>query len=279
MDPAAIAFTVPLLHVQEHGRGGTPLVLLHGLAGAGSSWSLVVPELARDRRVLLPDLLGFGRSPWPDVAYTVDDHLAAIERLLTERGIGNGPFDLAGHSMGAVLAAELAARGPNRVRGLALVSLPLFRSADAVRVHAAGMGPLARLTVTGHWIAGALCATMCALRPVLTFLAPHFAPHVPADVARDALRHNFASYSRSLRSVIVRHRPDAALRALSDRPVLFLHGDADRSAPLAPVRELVEHARGWRLRVVPGANHYLPIERPRLVAAGLREVLSAPARC
>ncbi len=261
-----VALGGPGLSAQEYGRDGPPLVLLHGLGGAGSMWVPVAERLAGRRRILIPDLLGFGHSPWPDAEYSVDDHLAALQAMLAERGLSRGPLDIAGHSMGAILAAELAARNPERVRGLVLVSLPYFRSEAEARDHVARMGTLARLTVAGHPLAKAVCRGMCALRPALRFLTPRVAPHVPADVARDALMHDFTSYSRSLRSVIVDHRPDAALRKLAGRSVLLIHGDADRSAPLENLRTLAQSVPGWVLEVVAGGGHYLPLERPGRVA-------------
>ena len=270
--PRPAAGPIPPLAVREYGRGGRPLVLLHGLSASSATWAPVADRLAPLRRVLAPDLLGFGHSPWPDVAYTVDDHLAAVERTLEACGLGAGTFDLVGHSMGAVLAAELAARRPERVNRLALVSLPYFRSDEEARAWLGGLGILARSALAGHWLAGALCGVMCALRPALRVALPwaaHFAPHLPTEVLRDSVLHNYASYSRSLGNLIVRHRLDCALARLATRPVHLLHGDRDRTAPLGNVRLLAERFPGWRLEVLAGAGHYPPFEQPEQVAAWL----------
>ena len=121
------------------------MLLLHGIGGAGSSWMPVAKQLASERRVIVPDLLGFGQSPWPDVGYTVEEHLDALDRLLIERGLGDRPLDVAGHSLGAILAAELAARS-GRVRRLTLVSLPYFATEEEARATRgadyAGIGPV-----------------------------------------------------------------------------------------------------------------------------------------
>ena len=243
-----------------------PLLLLHGIGAGASSWLQVAQRLAPERRVLAPDLLGFGASPWPDAAYTVDDHLRAVQELLGARGLADSPLEIAGHSMGAILAAELAARLGLRVRRLALVSLPYFRSEAEARESIGQLGVLARLTVLGHWGAGLACGAMCALRPQLRFLAPHFAPHVPAEVARDAVMHNYTSYSRSLEHVIVRHRLEPALERLANLPVLLVHGTGDRSAPIEHVRRLAAAHPHWTLQVVDGADHLLPITRPDVLA-------------
>ena len=264
----------PLEAAGAHGLA-TPLLLLHGIGAGASAWVPAARTLATRRRVLVPDLLGFGSSPWPEVSYGVHDHLSAILNLLERRGLAAGPLDVAGHSMGAILAAELAVRLGHRARRIALVSLPYFRSEVEAKQAIGTLGVLARLTVLDHWAAGTVCAAMCALRPQLRWLAPHFARHVPADVARDTVMHNYASYSRSLREVIVRHRLEPALERLADRDILLIHGDADRSAPIEHIRPLTARFPHWRLETVPGADHALPIVRAGTVAR-LLEIFLAP---
>ena len=264
------------LYAEEFGHDGTPLLLLHGLGGGVSTWRGVASLLAPHHRVLVPDLLGFGRSPWPDVEYTVDDHLTALEQLLEDRCLASKKINIAGHSMGAVLAAEFAARHPEVVGSVALVNFPYFHSEAEVRDIAKRLGLLARLTADNHWVARATCGVMCALRPMLIFLAPRFTRRVPASVARDALRHNFTSYSRTLQNVVVRHRSDPALITLAERRVLLVHGEIDRVVPIDNVRALAERFHQWRLEEISGAGHLLPIEKPDLLASLLNTQFSLP---
>lgn len=267
------------LYAEEHGPDDASLILLlHGLGGGGSTWTPVVDLLSPNRQVLVPDLLGFGRSPWPDVAYTIYDHVLALEELLEDRRLTSKVLDVAGYSMGAILAAVFAARHCDRVRKLTLVSLPYFRSAGEALDQMASLGFLARLTATEHWAAQAVCGAMCALRPVLKLVAPHFAPYLPPEVARDALQHNFTSFSRSLRNVVIQHRTDAELTSLTDYPVHLVHGGEDRTAPLSNVRWLVERFPNWRLDVLPDAGHLLPVERPEEIARLLDDTLTTPVR-
>lgn len=255
------------LYYEEYGPKDAPaLLLLHGLGGGNSVWAEVAKLLATKMRVLAPDLLGFGRSPWPKGAYTVDDHLAALESLLEHLGLDSAPLNLCGHSMGGILAAELAARRPEQVGKVALVSFPYFKSAEEVQDHVARFGLMARLTVSGHWGARATCGVMCVLRPFLKVAAPYLAPGLPPGVVRDAFQHNFTSYSRTLRNVIVQHRSDAALAALAHQPVLLVHGEEDRTAPLANIQPWLERFPRWRLEVIPEARHFLPIHQPEEVA-------------
>lgn len=69
------------LFSESTGWGTTPLVFLQGLGGSGRYSYQVRDDLDPERfTVHLVYLLGFGRSPWPDVEYALEDHIAALER-------------------------------------------------------------------------------------------------------------------------------------------------------------------------------------------------------
>lgn len=102
-------------------RGSGPgLVLLHGTGSTGlGSWGTVVEQLAADHTVVLPDLPGSGASRLPEGPLDIDtvtDQIAA-----TASAAGLERFTVAGASLGAALAIKVAARHPERVRGLATV--------------------------------------------------------------------------------------------------------------------------------------------------------------
>src|SRR5262245_7544976 len=112
----------PILVTDEKGSG-PPLLFLHALGASGRYWQGGLGALPDRNRCLMPDLLGFGRSPKPDIDYTVDDHLAALREMLSRLGVVDRPLVILGHSLGAILAAEYAARYPNDVAGLILLGL------------------------------------------------------------------------------------------------------------------------------------------------------------
>ena len=96
------------LFARRFGAAGPAVVLLHGLGASGRSWRPVAERLVTSARVICPDLLGFGRSPWTAAAYSVTDHLQALPATLDGLGITE-PLVLTGHSTGAMLALEWAA--------------------------------------------------------------------------------------------------------------------------------------------------------------------------
>jgi lipase len=106
---------VTTLHVYEWGEeAGPPVACLHGVTSFGGRF-LRLAERLTGRRVVAPDLLGHGRSDW-EPPWSVEAHLEAV--------LASVPAETTtwiGHSFGGRLAAELAARHPERVERLVLL--------------------------------------------------------------------------------------------------------------------------------------------------------------
>lgn len=125
-------FDIPrLLHVSHDIRCKKPrgtIVLLHGIGNAGASWEEVIAKLPKDRRIISLDLLGFGESPKPSCAsYNVRIQARSVAATLARLRVRTKVV-LVGHSMGALIAIELAKRYPWVVRGLVLCSPPIYQT-------------------------------------------------------------------------------------------------------------------------------------------------------
>ena len=108
-------------HAWGHGE---PLVLLHGGSGSWTHWIRNVEALAATgRRVLVPDLPGFGDSARPPGGQDADAVAPALADGL-QRMVGAAPVDVVGFSFGGLVGALLAAAHPERVRRLVLVGAP-----------------------------------------------------------------------------------------------------------------------------------------------------------
>ena len=98
-------------HFVESGSG-RPIVLLHGIGMSHVVWDPIVPTLARARRVIAFDVAGFGRTPpLPDgITPTVPHLVDALEQSLRDLRL-DLPVDIAGNSLGGLMAIEAARRG------------------------------------------------------------------------------------------------------------------------------------------------------------------------
>ena len=133
--------------------------------------------------------------------------------------------------------------------------------------HSAG-ALLARMTVRGTPTARAICWLMCHTRWIGMLAAP-LVTRLPSAVARDSVRHTYASYDRTLRHVVVEHRATADL-ARVDIPVVVVHGRDDDVVPLRYVQAAV--SPGVTVRVVEG-DHLVPLHNPEACAAALGDIL------
>ena len=105
------------------GGTGAPLVLLHGFPQTRMMWAHIAPALAAGRRVICPDLRGYGASGKPaaveDYSFRAmgGDILALMDHLEHER------FDLVGHDRGARTAHRIALDAPDRVKSLTVMDI------------------------------------------------------------------------------------------------------------------------------------------------------------
>jgi pimeloyl-ACP methyl ester carboxylesterase len=123
----------------------TVVLGIHGIAANLMAWRTVARELAGRTGIslLAPDVRGRGRSAALPSPYGIATHVADMLAVLNHFGVERAV--LAGHSMGAYVAARLAAENPARVAGLVLVdggpSVDVFTPTDAAVAYAVTVGP------------------------------------------------------------------------------------------------------------------------------------------
>ena len=99
---------------------GPTTVLIHGWACNRRFWKEQIPALARSHRVLALDLRGHGDSEVPDHGYTLSQLAEDVHTLIGD--IGLGPVTVVGHSMGGMVAQEMALSYPDDLSALVLVA-------------------------------------------------------------------------------------------------------------------------------------------------------------
>jgi len=113
------------MHYVDTGEGFPPLTVLflHGNPTSSYLWRNVIPHVAKNARCIAPDLMGFGKSDKPEIAYRIADHAQYLEVLLAKLGIepSRGSLVLVLHDWGAALGLDWARRHESCIGGLALM--------------------------------------------------------------------------------------------------------------------------------------------------------------
>jgi haloalkane dehalogenase len=109
-------------HMSYRAAGAAPaptVLLLHGNPTSSWIWRHVLPELAPVAHAIAPDLIGFGQSGKPAIDYRFADHVRYLDAFVDALRLDR--FYLLAQDWGTALAFHLAARFPERVRGLAFM--------------------------------------------------------------------------------------------------------------------------------------------------------------
>lgn len=121
------------------------ILFIHGIGNSGAAWEKVLEKLPQDLHVITIDLLGFGSSPRPRWAtYNAKTQARSVIATLVKLRLRR-PVIIVGHSLGALVAVEVAKRYPLIVRALVLCSPPFYQPPDAPAKYDALLRSLYRL--------------------------------------------------------------------------------------------------------------------------------------
>lgn len=103
------------------------VLFLHGIGRSGEAWADIIQQLPDDIKVISVDLLGFGKSPKPDWAeYNAKTQARSVGATLL-KSLPSRPLVIVGHSLGALIAVEVARRYPKIVQSIVLCNPPFYR--------------------------------------------------------------------------------------------------------------------------------------------------------
>lgn len=247
------------------------VVLLHGAQHDHSVWILQSRWLAHHGyAVLALDLPGHGRSEAP-LQTSVEGIADAVARALA--GLASGPLLLAGHSMGSLVALELAHRLAERVRGVALLATAFpMRVSDAL-LTATRDEPSAAMQMINVW----------SHRPGIASFAPR--PGSPGPgfcivwqnlrLMRRIERVNGPQVLPTDFAACNAYRNGLQAAASLRCPALFLCAAADQMTPPRAAQELTRACPDARTITVAGAGHSLMAEQPDAVRVALAQFAAA----
>lgn len=231
---------------------GRPLLYLHGLEGMRHGFVPALEGLAGAFDLVAPVLPGWDDTPGLDAIDDVHDMVLFLQDLADTLGLAY--FDLAGHSIGAMFAAELAAARPDLVRRLVLAA-PFGLWLDEAPVADFFAAPGSALT------------RLLYADPDAPAVRAFSAAPEGLDAVADATYHrlaNFAADGKFLWPI-----PDRGLKKRLHRigaETLLLWGGEDRVVPPAYGLEFQRRLARAQLTIVPAAGHMLPLENPTAFA-------------
>lgn len=233
---------------------GVPLLLIHG-SGPGVSayanWRLVMPKFAESRRVIAPDMAGFGFTDRPaGYRYTLDNWVAHAIGLLDALKLDR--VDLVGNSFGGALSLALAIRHPQRVRRLVLmgsagVSFPITEGLDAVWGYQPSFENMRRMMDLFAYDRSLVNDELARLR-------------YEASI-RPGFQESFSAMfpAPRQRSVDALASADADIAALPHE-TLVIHGREDRILPMETSLKLSSLIPNAQLHVFGKCGHWTQIE-------------------
>jgi pimeloyl-ACP methyl ester carboxylesterase len=273
------------LHVAEAGEG-PPLVLLHGWPQHWWCWRKVIPALAEERRVIAPDLRGFGWSEAPPGPYEIRELAADIVALIERLELGE--VELIGHDWGGYAGFLVCLAAPERVRRYLALGIvhPFFepprpspaalqRTAYQFLLASPGLGQ----GVLRHAPGFVRLVHRLGSHPDMRWTEEEldcFAQSFrPADHAR-ASSHVYRSFlTRELPRLKKGHYRSQRLTV----PTRILAGEADPVIGADILAGYEPYADDMSVEILPGCGHFIAEEKPDAVIERARELFgpAAPA--
>ncbi|MCF4139399.1 alpha/beta hydrolase [Streptomyces sp. Tue 6430] len=253
----------PFLAYEDKGTdtaGRIPLVLVHGHPFDRTMWAPQLEAFAPTRRVVVPDLRGYGASPVVPGTTPLSRFARDVEDLLDDLAVD--AFVLAGLSMGGQIALECLDRLGDRVRGLVL--------ADTFAEPETPAGRTARNALADRLLAEGMRGYADEVLPKM--VAP-YAPHaVRAHVHRMMTSAPPEGAAAALRGRAERPDYRPSLRRVT-APALVVVGADDEFTPVRDAETLHALLPDSVLRVIDGCGHLPNLERPAEFNAALTEFL------
>ena len=238
------------LYFEEYGNG-SPVVLIHGLAGDCSAWQAQIERLEKRYRVIAFDNRGAGRSSAPDYPYTTRHFADDTIGLLDELGISE-PAHIIGRSMGGAIAQEMALAYPARVRSMIITASfgkldPYgFQILDSINevVKMQGYGPAAKI------------------QSLFFFPPAYFNEHQQQmKVFETALAETdrpIHGYTNSTHACLTHDSIDRL--PLVKCPTLVLAGGQDVLCSVGASKQLADRIPGCELKIYAEASHFFLIQ-------------------
>jgi pimeloyl-ACP methyl ester carboxylesterase len=241
---------------------GEPLVCIHGVGSYLEAWDGVVERLKDSFTILTFDLRGHGHSSRVKGRYEIDDFVH--EALALADKVGFSTLNLAGFSLGGLIAQRLALTHLARLKKLVLLSTVAGRTPEERRRVLERLAALREGTPASHHNAS-----------LSRWLTEEFQERNPTII--DRLRQRDAENDPDCYASAYRVLAETDFGGFLDQircPTLIATGEDDAGSNPRMARYMHERIPGSVLRILPGLRHSILIEAPDSVASLIRNFIN-----
>tara|TARA_Y100001958_G_C21162095_1_gene495732 strand:+ start:256 stop:1179 length:924 start_codon:yes stop_codon:yes gene_type:complete len=267
-------------------RQANPIILLHGEPTWGYLYRKFIPELSKSYRVVVPDMMGFGKSETPqDKEYTLKTHVENLSRLIDNLKLTNITF--VGQDWGGPITAAYSIRNLNKVKSFVLINT-LFGYSKEERPK--NLSPWFQW-INKHYqdktldgILGELGSTLLSVMKIPNFTNNNiindtwinaYSSQFPNRAScKGAINFPLDALLNRIVPYIVEGIKQGDLKSLCSKPAVLAYGMKDKAIePDYAIRDFKALFPGSKVVEMPNAGHYSQEDEPELLIKLIKEFM------
>ncbi len=258
------------------GEAHEPLLIVHGFPTSSYDWAHLVPRLARHRRVVLLDMVGFGLSAKPDIAYTIALQADAVEAVVAAAGIDR--LALMTHDVGDTVGGELLRRSMEGRWAVQVRRRVVTNGSIYIEIAQLTDGQNLLLSLPDERLGQRLSAANLAASLVATLAPGHSDVDMAGHAELQCHDRGDTLLPRIIRYIEERRANEERFTGAIEQhpsPLHVVWGAQDPIAVAAMADRLVAARPDATLEWLPGAGHYPMVEEPESFLAAALPFLEA----
>ena len=267
-------------------RQANPIILLHGEPTWGYLYRKFIPELSKSYRVVVPDMMGFGKSETPqDKEYTLKTHVENLSRLIDNLKLTNITF--VGQDWGGPITAAYSIRNLNKVKSFVLINT-LFGYSKEERPK--NLSPWFQW-INKHYqdktldgILGELGSTLLSVMKIPNFTNNNiindtwinaYSSQFPDRAScKGAINFPLDALLNRIVPYILEGIKQGDLKSLCSKPAVLAYGMKDKAIePDYAIRDFKALFPGSKVVEMPNAGHYSQEDEPELLINLIKEFM------
>ena len=267
-------------------RQANPIILLHGEPTWGYLYRKFIPELSKSYRVVVPDMMGFGKSETPqDKEYTLKTHVENLSRLIDNLKLSNITF--VAQDWGGPITAAYSIRNLNKVKSFVLINT-LFGYSKEERPK--NLSPWFEW-INKHYqdktldgILGELGSTLLSVMKIPNFTNNNiindtwikaYSSQFPDRAScKGAINFPLDALLNRIVPYILEGIKQGDLKSLCSKPAVLAYGMKDKAIePDYAIRDFKALFPGSKVVKMPNAGHYSQEDEPELLINLIKEFM------